>query len=481
LENCLHGKKPALKETAVDLNKLTDAGAIVFRRFSGIEKAIRGQGDLDLLVDSGNLRAFRAAVQSQNGIPARICKFHDNAAPGREEWFILDSDAEGPLHLDLQTVVHVGPRFAKRLPFIMAGDVLPTSYRETTHGVLALADPSLANQLSVAKAAFSLRAHFPFGEATVPLEDMSEPETVFEVAGEPVVGRYRRSKFRIATRDLARVRAAIRNRNAALPASRTGLWATHMKNFLIYGASRVFARLGIVTVPKRRPEAGGIVVAILGPDGMGKTTQVTDLGRYIASKFETRTIYMGSSGILASLVLGLRERHSGENSKTTTKPEPGAGGLKAHVEDTARAFWGLWLAIHRRLAALRARSLARRGCIVLSDRWPQSLERGLLDGPIRRRTTHTWFLPEALFRLEERLYRRFDSEWPDLTLHLTAPYEVAESRKPGELTRKDFERRLDLLRRCRDIATNAHEVDASQSQHDVFSTLLNRIWASLET
>lgn len=470
-----------MKHTTIDLNRLTDNGAIVFRRFSNIDKALRGQGDLDLLVDPANLEAFRAAVKSQNAISARICKFHDNAAPGREEWFIPAPDAEGPLHLDVQTVIHAGPRFAKRVPFILAGDVRPTSYHESAYGVLALADPSLANQLSVAKAAFNLRAYLPFGEVMVPLEGISEPETAIDVAGEPVAGSYKGGEFRIATKELARARAVIRMGTASLPASYTGLWATHLKNFLLYGSSRVLARLGIATVPKRRPEAGGIVVAILGPDGMGKTTQVSDLGRYISTKFETRTIYMGSSGFLASLVLGLRERRSGENAKTTVKPEPVRGGLKAHVEDTARAFWGLWLAIQRRLAARRARSLARRGCIVLSDRWPQSFERGLLDGPVRRRTQRTWFLPEGLFRLEERLYRRFDSERPDLTLQLTAPYEVAESRKPGELTRVDFERRLELLRRCRDTDANTSEIDASRSQHHVFSTLLNRIWASLET
>ncbi|TIN14677.1 MAG: hypothetical protein E5Y31_31860, partial [Mesorhizobium sp.] len=161
--------------------------------------------------------------------------------------------------------------------------------------------------------------------------------------------------------------------------------------------------------PKRRPAAGGFVVALIGPDGMGKSTQADRLTQIFRWKFGVAQAYVGIGDgngwwlrkTLQTLVFPHRRR------------------LKSLAQ--------------RYAVVKRAHRGATRGLIVICDRWPQALGRGYLDGPSIPQ--HLFSIPglSALARLEQRLYQKMAECRPHLTLHLVSDFAVSEQRKPGEI------------------------------------------------
>ena len=123
--------------------------------------------------------------------------------------------------------------------------------------------------------------------------------------------------------------------------------------------------------------------------------------------------------------------------------------------------------------------MATRGMIVISDRWPQPLRRGYLDGPTI--PSHLFSIPglSALARLEQKLYRKMDECRPHLILHLVCDLAVSEHRKPGEISKAAFDARLSLMAEMRELDKEIRTVDASGSFETVNIELFRLTWLSL--
>ncbi|TGV64794.1 hypothetical protein EN801_045700, partial [Mesorhizobium sp. M00.F.Ca.ET.158.01.1.1] len=87
-------------------------------------------------------------------------------------------------------------------------------------------------------------------------------------------------------RDLARLRRSIREACGFAGGYGIADAVVHLARKTSYLALRALQRLMPGTFPpKRRPAAGGFVVALVGPDGMGKSTQADRLTRIFRWKF----------------------------------------------------------------------------------------------------------------------------------------------------------------------------------------------------
>jgi thymidylate kinase len=120
--------------------------------------------------------------------------------------------------------------------------------------------------------------------------------------------------------------------------------------------------------------------------------------------------------------------------------------------------------------------MAVRGLIVICDRWPQPIEPGLMDGPTKPRSgnAETW-----LRKWELLLYERMARYRPDVTIHLTGEYANSAARKPGELTREEFDKRIALMAESRRRDPSIHVVDASGDIDEVSRALFKLIWSKL--
>lgn len=451
----------------------------ILRRQERINQALSGFGDIDLLITPDDRARLQSGLLQEGGLRGRPHPCHDNAVPNREDWFVLDPTTAQPLHFDCHFGTAAGPRHGKLIPVFDVEGNPPQANTQADSQLLPVVSPRFQLRQSFIKAAFRLRALLPFGSVSIPAA-AELAETPVELAGVHIIPqRSAPGQVQISVADLRKLRRAILRDAGYRGKDSRRLWRTHFRNMTCYVVTRLLQRIGFSPSPKRCPEGGGAVLALLGPDGMGKSTQLTALHTKLAKIFDTRCFYLGSRGFFSSIALFLRRSSTSSGAKGA-RTEVQTVRLRDKVEDTARAFWGIWLALYRLYILRRAHHLAGRGYIVLCDRWPQSLERGFLDGPVRRTIARNWSWVEHLFAFETHLYKRMERYAPDLPIHLTAPYEVAEKRKPGELAPQSYAQRITLLQSMRKRDPSIVEVDATRSFDEVHHHLMKTLWGRLQ-
>lgn len=239
-------------------------------------------------------------------------------------------------------------------------------------------------------------------------------------------------------------------------------------------ASRTYPRDNAKIVPA----SSGIIVALVGPDGVGKSSQTARLTSIFQEQHKCTAIYLGSGDG------GWKWRQRSQryyrkwrrilapgNSPATAKA-PGRTISTNH--STTAALTGLVLALERYVTLRRAKRLASAGFIVISDRWPQNVQPGLFDGPLLNRPN-----PSSIVRLlswmERGLYRRMQSYRPDLTIHLLSDFETSSSRKPGDRNQTDFDLRLSIMQELRSVDPTIRTVDARNGFEEVTKELSDLI------
>jgi len=152
---------------------------------------------------------------------------------------------------------------------------------------------------------------------------------------------------------------------------------------------------------------------------MGKTTQVDRIFRLFEWKFCCARLYLGSGdGRGWWLRRAIRTLYIGRRSKIRAAlldddAEKDSRGFKSILGDILLSIWGALVALERYFRVRSARRMADSGLLVFCDRWPQSIQAGLMDGPTQSR-----YAPNVLRRWEMSLYERMSRIQPDLIVHL---------------------------------------------------------------
>jgi thymidylate kinase len=221
----------------------------------------------------------------------------------------------------------------------------------------------------------------------------------------------------------------------------------------------------------------GTTVAVIGPDGAGKSTLVTRLHQ--RAPFHTEIVYMGGNAASANVTLPttrwltnrwLAQTGQGEGGGIPAKPATAAmPGEKRHASPVTKLLSGLKSIVklvhellefsYRFLVAYKAR---RRGAVVLYDRYIyDSLIDAMADNPSRM----SWFRANLFKRIFPR---------PDLLIVLEAPGIVLFARK-GEHSPERLDRVRDA---CREIASNFRHVeyiDATRPSDEVVDRAMSFI------
>jgi thymidylate kinase len=234
--------------------------------------------------------------------------------------------------------------------------------------------------------------------------------------------------------------------------------------------------------PGMQTSNGGLLLAIVGGDGSGKTTAVAEMNQWLLREFEVSSVHMGKPPWSWVTVLIRGVVKIGRLLVRYPFALEGSGSI---VYTTAAKFPGyVWL-IHevctardRYLSYAKARKRANKGAIVICDRFPMT-DIKLMDGPQVERLTAK--VPPNRFigflaRWEARYYRKILP--PDLLIVLRVAPEIALQRRrdsPPESVRARVGEIWDLEWG----QTPAHVIDASRSKDEVLSELKAVVWSIL--
>jgi thymidylate kinase len=176
---------------------------------------------------------------------------------------------------------------------------------------------------------------------------------------------------------------------------------------------------------------GGLVIALLGADGSGKSTLTQALQAWLGWKLEVLPLYLGFGDGPVSPTrrpLQLLKR------MYARRPRPGTpSGARAAAAVGFKAVWRIlyaWSVAREKQGRLeRARRARHVGSVVIADRYPQAQVMGMGDGPLLAQWSARRGVLGAAARWELGVYRRLETVAPDLVIKLHVSPEVSARRK----------------------------------------------------
>ncbi len=398
---------------------------------NNIERALSGRDDLDLLVRPTDLIKTKALI-SQLGYVQGISE-QDGWQRNMLHYFTMDAEAGQLIHLHLHFGLTLGYDYHKNytLPRVdwylegrrRAGPIwLPRPEREFVIFVIRVLLKSAATGEVAEFPVRQLRAlyrsetragvarEFDWLKRQGALEGLDESLASsglpFSLDGfrrlAEVAERGRGAQLRCAAREVKQALAEMRDASE---------WRSLLACFWRVNRSR-FERLGGGFSGRKLAGQGGRVIAFLGGDGAGKSTNSASLSRALGRHLAVESLHFGRPGrSLLGLCLAAW-------SKLLR-----AAGQSVLAED----FRSLALAYDRRSVSRRAERARAAGRIVILDRLYR-LEITKMDGP-RIEDAHTP-LRRWLAAREQRLYRKTVSA--DLLVVLRLDPEVACRRRPDD-------------------------------------------------
>lgn len=220
----------------------------------------------------------------------------------------------------------------------------------------------------------------------------------------------------------------VRRRLAPL---RVSSWIERLVDYFRIGGERVRRKWSRRT--SRVSRYGGVVVAVVGPDAVGKSTLVSRLATRFGEVYRV-SVFHGGKPAPTLRTLPLRMARNWWRLVRRT-PQPSVGFTSSSTTELpslAQAVNAWALALDRRAVLAEATREAARGTLVLFDRYPSQVAGGM-DGPrlaaISEGGVRGW-----LSQREAEIYDAFIP--PDLVIRLSAPVSELLARD-GTRTRPD--------------------------------------------
>jgi thymidylate kinase len=228
----------------------------------------------------------------------------------------------------------------------------------------------------------------------------------------------------------------------------------------------------------RRAPGGGLVIAFVGVDGSGKSTAATTIRNWLGPEIDVVRVYFGTGDGAPSLVLAPFKALAGLIARfIKTKPK---GASHGNISDRPPgpfysalfAVWAMAVALDKRHKLVTIQRAARRGFIVVTDRYPQNEIENFNDGPLLYRLASA---PDWLRRFEQAIYMRAHRAPPDLIVKLQVGPETVQRREP-DMNPALIVERLASLERLQFPGAKIIRIDARAPLEDVTAKVKQAVW-----
>jgi len=450
-------------------------------------EGLRGNADLDLLVDEGDERRFNESV-GLFGMK-RVLSPPEKRFPGMKDYLGFDVDSGELVHLHVHFKLVLGQQYIKNHHLNIERFVLSNTTRQL--GV-TVPIPELELLLLLIRAHLKVRVidlwrgilsrpSFPYPEdITSELRWLSRKcernvcRDVLARSGLPlseacILGFLNKFKHGHQTaRDILQLRHHIFDKLRPYQRKRAYLCITRSyweALRRVYGVRRIFP------VKKKTVPRAGKVVALVGADGSGKTTSSRDLEEWLSWKLRVRRLYFGipkTWGLaVAAKLIEVVERVSEARCGAPLAPL-----LSSIACAMSTRRWVRIAKVRRRLSR-RARDVANAGGIVIADRYPLRMFQCMdipMDGP-RVRKGNSGDVAKWADR-EEALYR--DVVPPDYVFVLQASLDVLSERQ-DEMPFWRMKMKVEAVNSV-GPAEGLHLVDSTRPYEEVLRELKRKIW-----
>lgn len=470
-----------------------------------LAQATAGLTDLDLLVDRASL-AQAITILARLGFKAAVARWGINP-PSIRHYYGLDPETSQLIHVHLFSRVLTGESFVKShlLPFetmLLANTDYAGRIRVTSKPAelvlftlrMFIKYGSLLDLVALRRKSKSIREEIRWLQAG---GDLSEALSLLQEYCPVIDHQLFATCVKTLDSDtplMQRIRLAYQVRR------RLKVYAKHtaFQRGLAYTRllwAEVQRRLGIKRQNKVL-QAGGAVIAFVGADATGKSTLVTETGRWLGDTFTVNVIHTGkppsswlTAPVNAALTLARRFVPSQriddlKRQKAFTSDSSLAQHRFKGRSSLIYALRAVVLAWDRRQLILQYRRRAAEGELIVCDRYPSRIV-GAMDSPClveeSGKAGATVAIYNRLARLERQLYSQIPS--PDIVLRLRVSLETALQRN-RERNLQDGEGYLAARHRQSQAwhvpeARSVYEIDTERSLEETLYRVKEAIWASL--
>lgn len=250
---------------------------------------------------------------------------------------------------------------------------------------------------------------------------------------------------------------------------------------------------------RRGPATGGLLIALLGVDGSGKSTHSKGLAKWLGWKTDVKTLYLGSGdghkSIARRLLMGFvnnialfKNIVAGKPGKTKSKI---SGHKNSHAKPSPpltkrsvlkklhRSVYALLLAREKQKKLRGAFRARNRGAVIITDRYPQNQIMGFNDGPLLSDFKNASWPWSCFYKREAVIYEKMLLLQPDLVIKLEVTAETARERKK-DTPEHMIHRKIEAVKQLTfDRAIKEINLDANRPLEMVLLDIKHSAWSML--
>jgi hypothetical protein len=467
-----------------------------------LERSLRGLADLDLLVERGDSSRFRELLCQHDFKLALSPPLKQY--PAMEDYLGYDRESGLLVHLHVHYQLILGERSVKNYRLPLEQSFLESNH---THAGVHIPSPELETIVLTIRALLKYRARqflksiLSARSGRMPAYILNEFEYLLDQTTVESISRVLESQVGLVSSDVVlESLSAIRARpqsGYALYRSRGNL-KRELAPYRRYSRRQALTRYVRAewasrrrlpfersTPRKKTMVEGGMRLAVIGADGAGKSTVVTELSKWLSWRLTVHTYYMGSKqpSSLTKLA-GVGSRIFGypyRASRALLGEENAVSRLLQVPQRLSQSLHRIGIARDRYRRYVAGQRNASQGALVVYDRYPLEAVRiadRSMDGPqiASMHRNRMGAVTTALSRVEQNIYRRIRP--PDHVFVLQVSPDVSVQRKPDHKPEVLAIKAQALNDMGRD-GLCITEVNADQSLNQVMLEIKSHVWELL--